>query len=951
MEQYSGEAGFHAIVIGTGFGGAVAACRLVQAGFRICLLERGRRYDKDDFSGLASEQSLIPDLAHGFWQRDRGLWDLKRAGDCDLAQAAGYGGGSLLYGNVHLRAHPSTFDDGFPHGYSRTALDPYYDLVAHMLDVATPTELGLAGLPKAQAFARAASELGRQAELFEAPIAVRGKDAGGANRCGREQGGCTGCAACDMGCREGAKNTLDQNYLAIVDDARDAHGEPLADVRTLCEVTRIEAPRAPHGEYVVRYRDHLRAGHAQEVSAPRVIVCAGALGTTELLLRSRDTLPRLSPALGARMFTNSDMLGLVVGTREAHEPTDGPIITTGLVHRDEDGREIVLQEGGFPRAMRACLAGFEGRALLAINRHRDVPQALTFSGAAPATSGATSAATSDDPALRIATELLTELLGERYAFVLPPQLHALLRVGHEQALRLAESEVAGLVRATEARLLESRVQSTMAALAAVLPKAALPPAVGRMLANAQRRVLTLVARTTRSLLGVTDERLVRASWESVQARLGAGNPLQTAERALRYALSLDRSADDEQKAVAHTAVLLAMAADPVPSRARLDAKGSLELEVPGAAKAACSEAERLMRDFARAYGGELRMSPGWAAARRPVTAHLHGGCGMSDSAADGVTDAYGEVHGHPGLCVLDGAALPRAVGINPSITIAAVAERNIEHHIRRWSRDAAWRAPELHAAIDAIGARREELDPPATRLSRATAPISSPPIGVTFRERMTGFMSAVPSRDQTPAHYERAEAAGRAGGESFCFDLEYRVPELGAFLDGPGHELELSGQVGLSSGRERAERSYPARGSLQFFVPAERAGARLLVYELRFATEAGPCVLRGRKTLFPDTPFDVWRDTITIHFDLDGPDDLRRAGIVRVSAADYLQRLLPSMQVTGTSDPARIAWSLARFGGFFLRGLFDVYGRLPGVERAASTPRVEARSSDYEVRA
>src|SRR6266481_7337521 len=125
---------YDAIVIGTGFGGAVAACRLTQAGLKVGVIERGRRYPKGSFP------RDFGNLTKGWlWQFDRGLFELKPINEMLVVQGAGYGGGSLIYANVHLRAPADVFAAGWPTGYSRTARDPYYDLVAYLLDIAPIT--------------------------------------------------------------------------------------------------------------------------------------------------------------------------------------------------------------------------------------------------------------------------------------------------------------------------------------------------------------------------------------------------------------------------------------------------------------------------------------------------------------------------------------------------------------------------------------------------------------------------------------------------------------------------------------------------------------------------------------------------------------------------------------------------------------------------------------------
>ena len=119
---------YDALVIGTGFGGAVAACRLAQAGLSVRVLERGLRYPKGGFP-----RDWDNPLNGWLWKHGQGLFDVKLMQGMSIVQAAGYGGGSLIYANVHLRPPAETFATDWPEGYSREALDPYFDLVAHML--------------------------------------------------------------------------------------------------------------------------------------------------------------------------------------------------------------------------------------------------------------------------------------------------------------------------------------------------------------------------------------------------------------------------------------------------------------------------------------------------------------------------------------------------------------------------------------------------------------------------------------------------------------------------------------------------------------------------------------------------------------------------------------------------------------------------------------------------
>ncbi len=328
-------ASYDAVVIGSGFGGAVAACRLAQAGFSVGLLERGRRYGRGEFPRDFDK------LDGWLWGNDHGLVDLKPFHQMQIVQAAGYGGGSLIYANVHLRPPPEVFAGGWPAGYSRATLDPYYDLAAYMLDITPVPENELPA--KTRTLRQVAASLGR-ADQFCLPNLAVSFGAPGVertNKFGAQQTGCNHCGGCIIGCNDHAKNTLDLNYLKLAEAY-------LADVTTQCEVWSI-APNDGGG-----YRVHFRSwgpGGVQEgyTDAQRVFVCAGAVSSTELLLRCRDqwgTLPKISAQLGEKYSGNGDLLAFAFDAKLPFDSCQGPTITTGLVYDKESW--FILQDGGFP---------------------------------------------------------------------------------------------------------------------------------------------------------------------------------------------------------------------------------------------------------------------------------------------------------------------------------------------------------------------------------------------------------------------------------------------------------------------------------------------------------------------------------------------------------------------------------------------------------------------------
>src|SRR3954447_16785566 len=158
-------ASYDAIVVGSGFGGGTAACRLAEAGRSVCLLERGRRFAREDFIDRPEQAAEL------LWHKRAnpgGLFDVRLLRDVSVICAAGVGGGSLVYANVQLRAPADVFARGWPAAITRDVLEPWYDKTGPALaPVDTPDD---PALPKVSAFAAAGRRAGREAERL--PIAV-----------------------------------------------------------------------------------------------------------------------------------------------------------------------------------------------------------------------------------------------------------------------------------------------------------------------------------------------------------------------------------------------------------------------------------------------------------------------------------------------------------------------------------------------------------------------------------------------------------------------------------------------------------------------------------------------------------------------------------------------------------------------------------------------------------
>ena len=338
------ETTYDVVVVGSGFGGGVAACRMAEQGLRVCVLERGRQFGPGDFPDRPEQAPLA------FWHpvlNPGGMLDLRLMRDLAVITAAGVGGGSLVYANVQLRAPPDIFEQPpWPAAITRVELDRYYDRTEEALQ---PTETpAVPDVPKIRAFDAMAERAGRTATRL--PIAVHFGESRRHPFSGVFQQGCQNLGRCDLGCPVLAKNTVDITYIARAE----AHG---AEVFPLHEVVRIDPPHGVGGRWRVGFRD-LQYRIDGWVEAPLLVLAAGTIGSSRLLLTNRSRLGRLSRAVGSRFSGNGDALALaldpkahgVAGARTEY----GPTMTSRIDYTDERG--FMVADGGLPANFGGLLA-------------------------------------------------------------------------------------------------------------------------------------------------------------------------------------------------------------------------------------------------------------------------------------------------------------------------------------------------------------------------------------------------------------------------------------------------------------------------------------------------------------------------------------------------------------------------------------------------------------------
>lgn len=357
---------YSAVVIGSGYGGAIAAARIARAGRDVCILERGKELHPGEYpnSALPAAREIqvhTPSADHG---PAVGMFDFHVGPDVTVLSGCGLGGTSLINASVALEPSDASFSDDrwpAPLRHHPEVLRPFMQAAREMLG-SNPYPQSWPDLPKLQALERAAAGLGRQVVRPDLNVTF----SGGPNAAGVRQNACVLCGDCCSGCNYGAKNSVLMNYLP---DAY-AHGAHIFTEVAVQSVHRCQDKWRVAFDVLDSGPERVPGTPSRFVTADVVVLAAGTLGSAQILLRSRDLGLPVSGRLGYGFSGNGDVLafaydtdrpvrGVGLGERISRQDTlVGPAIT-GLIDLrgpDTDQKNaLIIEDGVIPGALASVI--------------------------------------------------------------------------------------------------------------------------------------------------------------------------------------------------------------------------------------------------------------------------------------------------------------------------------------------------------------------------------------------------------------------------------------------------------------------------------------------------------------------------------------------------------------------------------------------------------------------
>ena len=338
---------FDFVIVGSGFGGSVAAMRLTQKGYRVAVLEAGKRWKTTDFPRTNWN------FRKYFWApllRCFGPQRITLLKGVMVLRGAGVGGGSLIYANTLMRPLPEVFrQNAWPAGEDwEKELAPHYDEAERMLGVTRNLSMGESD----EALRALGERMGIGDTFFPTDVGVYFGEPGKLapdpyfSGEGPERSGCTLCGGCMVGCRHNAKNTLDKNYLFFAEKWG-------ARVFPETTVTRLSRSNGGYSIETTRTTSLWRRS-GPRFRARKVILAAGVLGTVEILFQNKErfqTLPGVSDRLGEMVRTNGESL-LGATSFEAHRDFSRGVAIGSAIHPDPDTKIEAVRYPSGSGAMR-----------------------------------------------------------------------------------------------------------------------------------------------------------------------------------------------------------------------------------------------------------------------------------------------------------------------------------------------------------------------------------------------------------------------------------------------------------------------------------------------------------------------------------------------------------------------------------------------------------------------